>query len=132
MADDRLVALDTAMRRIGEAWARGDAATLGSLLSPTYTHGDVFGAFLDRSSWLEYAEGRVGRATRIDFRDVRKRVVGDVAIVTGIMDVSGPGALSASDQKSSTLRFTQVWVWDQGLWLREAFQGTLCSTTTVS
>jgi ketosteroid isomerase-like protein len=124
--DDRLADLDAAVHRFGEAWASGDVATLETLLSPTYTHTDALGEFHDRSGWVEYARRRTGRSTRIGFRDVRKRVVGDVAIVTGINDLRGPGALSASDQKNSTIRFTQVWVWDRGRWLREAFQATLC------
>jgi ketosteroid isomerase-like protein len=130
--DDRLADLDTAVHRFGEAWASGDTATLESLLSPTYTHSDVFGAFHDRSGWLEYARRRAGRATRVSFRDVRKRMVGDVAIVTGINEIRGPGALSASDQKDSAIRFTQVWVWDRGRWLREAFQATQCGTMSES
>ena len=130
--DDRLADLDTAVHRFGEAWASGDMATLESLLSPTYTHTDVFAELHDRTGWLGYARRRAGRTTRVDFRDVRRRVVGDVAIVTGINDIRGPGALSASDQKDSTIRFTQVWVWDRGRWLREAFQATLCTSASAS
>ena len=97
--DDRLGALNTAMHLFGAAWASGDTATLDSLLSPTYTHSDAAGEFHDRSHWLEYAQRRAGRTTRISFRDVRKRVMGDVAIITGINDVSGGGATSPTDQK---------------------------------
>jgi hypothetical protein len=122
--NDRLADLDAAVHRFGEAWARGDTATLDSLLSPTYTHSDAAGEFHDRASWLEYARRRAGRSTRISFRDVRKRLVGDVAIVTGINDVSGGGATSATDHRDWSLLFTQVWVWQDGRWLREAFQAT--------
>jgi len=121
---DRLAGLDAAMHRFAEAWASGDIAVLDSLLSPNYTHTDAFGEFHDRSSWLEYAQRRTGRTTRIGFRSVRRRMVGDVAIVTGINDIHGPGAVSASDQRGFTIRFIQVWVWDRGRWVREAFQAT--------
>ena len=126
MADkaDRLADLDAAMHRFAEAWASGDIAVLEAVLSPSYTHTDAFGEFHDRSSWLEYAQRRTGRTTRIGFRSLRRRLVGDVAIVTGINDIEGSGALSASDHSDFTIRFTQVWVWGQGQWLREAFQAT--------
>ena len=116
--------LDEAVRRFGEAWAAGDGAALAALLSPSYTHTDVFGAFHERAAWLAYARGRAGRATRIDFREMGTRIVGDVAIVTGLNDVSGPGGRSADDRATLTLRFTQVWTWTGGRWLREAFQAT--------
>jgi ketosteroid isomerase-like protein len=117
-------ALEEAVQRFGEAWAAGDRAAIEALLSPRYTHTDVFGAFHERAAWLAYARERTGRTTRIDFREVRTRIVGDVAIVTGLNEVSGPGARSADDRTALTLRFTQVWIWTDGRWLREAFQAT--------
>lgn len=122
--DDRMSALEEAVRRFGEAWANGDGVTLGSLLSPTYTHTDVFGKLSDRATWLNYASGRGDRTTRIEFRDVRVRIAGDVGIVTGINDLQGGGIRNAADLKNLTLGFTQVWVWQQDRWLREAFQAT--------
>ena len=122
--DSRTSALDEAVRRFGEAWAAGDAAAMDSLLSPTYTHTDVFGKLSDRASWLAYASRRTDRKTRIEFRDVSIRVNGDVGIITGINDLQGGGIRDAADQKNLTLAFTQVWVWQQDRWLREAFQAT--------
>jgi ketosteroid isomerase-like protein len=116
--------LDDAVRRFGEAWATGDGAMLDALLSPTYTHSDVFGHLQDRAAWLAYARGRAGRATRIAFRDVAQRILGDVAVITGVNEIEGPGARDAADAASLTLRFTQVWVRRDGRWLREAFQAT--------
>lgn len=124
--------LDEAIRRFGVAWAAGDVTTLDALLSPTYTHSDVFGRFQDRAAWLAYSSGRAGRATRIAFRDVRQRIIGDVAIITGINEVEGPGARDAADTSPLTLRFTQVWVKHDGRWVREAFQATPMSERTAS
>ena len=118
---DRAAALEDAVRRFGEAWASGDGVTMHALLSPSYTHTDVFGKLSDRATWLAYATGRGGRTTRIEFRDVRIRVSGDVGIVTGINDLQGGGIRDAADRKKLTLAFTQVWVWRDGCWLREAF-----------
>ena len=97
--------LQGSVARFGEAWAQGDLATLESLLSKTYTHTDVFGMFHDRAAWLRYVGGRTGRATQIGFRDVETRVLGDVAVVTGVNDVTGPGARSAGDHRSTVAAF---------------------------
>jgi ketosteroid isomerase-like protein len=129
-SDDREAALRTAIERFGEAWAHGDGATLDTMLSPTYTHVDLFGAFHDRASWLNYAAGRAGRATRIAFRDVKTRLAGDLAIVTGLNVIEGPGGHNAEDQTSHTLRFTQVWRYAEGRWLRAAFQPTPVDRTS--
>lgn len=120
-----LAELERAMRRFGDAWARGDAAVLDALLSPTYTHIDAYGAFHDRASWLAYAAGRAGRPTRIAFREVATRLIGEVAVVTGINDVEAVGDPQAGARQDLVLRFTQLWIRCDGRWLREAFQATI-------
>ena len=79
-----LAELERTIRRFGEAWACGDVAVLDELLSPTYTHIDAYGDFHDRTSWLAYAAGRAGRTTRIALRDLATRLIGEVAVVTGV------------------------------------------------
>jgi ketosteroid isomerase-like protein len=123
---DRTARLDEAVTAFGEAWAKGDIAALNAMLAPGYTHTDAFGAYLDRASWLGYAGGRAGRTTGIRFRQVETRIHGDVAIVTGINELDGPGIANAQDRSPLTIRFTQVWLWRDGRWLREAFQATPC------
>jgi ketosteroid isomerase-like protein len=131
MTDQARAELESSMIRFGEAWAKGDRATVDALLSPGYTHIDIYGAFHDRASWLDYAAGRSGRATTIGFRDVVTRIFGDVAIVTGINDIRGSGIRDAADEAGLTLRFTQVWVRRSGQWVREAFQATPIRTETA-
>lgn len=120
----RVESLKRAIEAFGEAWARGDTATLQELLSSSYTHNDAFGAHLPYAEWLAYAAKRKGRRSQIAFRDVKFRLFGDVAIVTGFNDVTGGGATAAADIRDLTIVFTQVWRWDNGRWLREAFQAT--------
>ena len=83
--------LAKAIHRFGEAWACGDVTVLETLLSQSYSHIDAYGAFHDKASWLGYAGRRAGRTTRIAFRDLQTRLVGDTAIVTGINDVESIG-----------------------------------------
>ena len=122
--DPRAAALERAVRQCGEAWARGDAAALENMLSPTYTHGDVHGHLQDRAAWLDYARGRAGRTTHLGFRDLRWRIIGDVAVVTGTNDIRGDGNPAPGAPQDFTIRFTQVWVRHGGRLLREAFQAT--------
>jgi ketosteroid isomerase-like protein len=117
--------LDARIVEFGEAWARGDAERLRGMLSPGYTHTDVWGEILDRDAWLAYARGRSGMQAQITFADVIMRFAGNVAIVIGRNDVSGQVGLSRPGPASPRIRFTQVWVRSDGRWLREAFQATL-------
>ena len=123
-ASERERALDESTVRFGRAWASGDMAALDELLSPTYTHHDAYGERLNRQAWLDYASKRTGRDTRIEFRDVDTRMFGDVAIVTGTNIITGGGVRSAKDTTDLEMVFTQVWIWRNGRWLREAFQAT--------
>jgi ketosteroid isomerase-like protein len=123
-AADRKRALEQATFLFGKAWASGDMAVLDDLLSPTYTHHDAYGERLNRQAWLDYASKRTGRNTRIEFRDVDTRIFGDVAVVTGTNIITGGGVRSAIDTNDLEMVFTQVWIWRDGRWLREAFQAT--------
>jgi hypothetical protein len=116
--------LDEAIRLFGEAWAQGDIPTLETMLSPSYTHNDASGEHLKREAWLLYAAKRTGRSTQITFRDVETRMFGELALVTGFNDMAGGGILNAQDDKGLSIAFTQVWRWEGGRWLREAFQAT--------
>ena len=59
---------------------------------------------------------------------MKSRILGDVAIMTGMNIVRGGGARNAGDRQDLVLRFTQVWIWRDGRWLREAFQATPLDT----
>jgi len=112
--------LDDAIKEFGQAWARGDVATLSGMLSSSYTHTTDQGRIQDHDGWPEYARGRQGATTEIAFSDVTTRLIGDVAIITGQNDIIG-----GNDGLSNrSLRFTQIWVRRDGRWLREAFQAT--------
>ena len=59
---------------------------------PTYTHSDVFDTSRTGRRGSRTRAGRAGRATRIAFRDVAQRILGDVAVITGVNEIEGPGA----------------------------------------
>ena len=106
-------------------------AELDALLSPSYTHTDASGTLLTRAEWLEYASGRADRTAQIAFQNVSTRIDGETAIVTGVNELSGGGLRNASDSEPLVIRFTQVWIWRDGRWLREAFQATPVAPPSV-
>jgi hypothetical protein len=76
------------------------------------------------ASRLAYAAKRTGPETKLEFEDVVYRMFDDVAVVTGTNMVKGGGARFAEDARDLAIVFTQVWVWKDSRWLREAFQAT--------
>ena len=119
--------LEARIVEFGEAWARGDHDALAEMLSPSYTHTNVWGELQDRDAWLQYARGRSGATTTFGFADVVTRFVGETAIVTGRNDIVGGNIALRDGRSDRSLRFTQVWVRRDGTWLREAFQATFIS-----
>ena len=97
--DARLARLEVAVQAIGLAWASGDMATARDILSPSYTHNDVFGVQWSRSEWLAYAAKREGRATQVRFRDVQTRLFGDIAILTGFNEITGTGVIADGEHR---------------------------------
>lgn len=127
-ADDRegVEEIETRFATFSDAFREADAATLGSLLAPGYVHTNGGSAPLDRERWLGYVASRREelasgelRLSRYENRDVRIVRHGDAAIVTGVNVSEG---VRHGVPFSRRLRFTQVWVQREGVWLRAAFQ----------
>jgi hypothetical protein len=68
-------------REFGEAWAKGDLATLERFLADEYVHTDIAGHFMRRAAWLEQASRQIEQLT-ISFRDLDAAIYGDVGVVT--------------------------------------------------
>ena len=120
--------VDRLSRQFGQAWLQGDTQTLDHLLAREYTHTDVTGKVLHRAEWLADAANvqkwlRAPSGTKtpsIDFQDVELKLVGTAVIVTG-----GNVIRSANPNNPPIkLRFTQVWVKEDGGWKRRFFQAT--------
>lgn len=113
-------------RQFGEAWLKADVKTLDVLLAREYTHTDVTGKVLHRSDWLadagnaqKWLRGNAdGRSPAIEFDDINVRVLGDTAVVTGGNTIR-PADTKIAPMK---LRFTQVWIKEDGQWKRRFFQ----------
>lgn len=127
-AQDDTAQVGMLARRFGEAWLKADVKTLDALLAREYTHTDVTGKVLHRADWLadagnaqRWLRGNAGGASpAIEFDDINVRVLGDTAVVTG------GNTIRPADTKVAPmrLRFTQVWIKEDGQWKRRFFQAT--------
>jgi hypothetical protein len=119
---DRLMALHGAHRRLAQAQEVGDIATLESLLSLGYQHTDRFGKRWSRKEWLAQIKPEPKPPTAMDLGHLSTLLKGDLGIVTGIrhLYLIGP----REDEQEPATAFTQLWIWQDGCWLRELFQAT--------
>ncbi len=111
-----------------QVWAKSDVVTLGRLLASDYLHTDFEGKVQNRDEWLAYAQSP-RPVKRVEFEDVKIRLYGDVAVITGknAITVSGKNVITGEKiegESKGTIRFTQVWVKEDGTWKRALFQAT--------
>jgi ketosteroid isomerase-like protein len=112
-----LTDLESAVRELGTAWGSRDLVALERLIATEYTHTDVSGLVLHRADWLEQVKARATTFT-VGFDDVRVSPLGEGALATGANRITG------ADGQILDLRFTQLWVVEDGHWRRRAFEAT--------
>jgi ketosteroid isomerase-like protein len=107
-------------RKAGEAWVAHDIATLESLIDDPYFHTDVSGQTWNRAEWLADVPNLKPQPT-ITFDDVKVRLFGDTAVITGRNVVT---LLVEGKTADRALRFTQVWRRYGDTWRRAVFHAT--------
>jgi hypothetical protein len=109
-----------------DAYVRADAGALDSLLARTYVHTNTGAAApIDRATWLGYvgqrrddlASGRLV-VTAYANDDLAVHVYGAAAVVTGRNTTAG---VRDGTPFRLDLRFTQVWIVEDGRWRRAVF-----------
>ena len=114
------------LSKLSSAFVEADAATLGRLITDDYIHvNGSSGNVVDREQWLSYIASRrreledgVLVVDSYEVHDVEVRLHDETAIVVGIVAVSGTRNGQAFDRR---IRFTNVWVEQDGAWRRAAF-----------
>jgi ketosteroid isomerase-like protein len=95
--------------------------TLERLIDDPYFHTNVAGRTMNRAEWLAEDVPDLKPRPTITFDDMKVRVFGDTAVLTGgnvvTLRVEGKTVQRA-------LRFTQVWRRYGDTWRRALFQGT--------
>ena len=107
------------------AAAKGDVATLEKQTSDDYTFINLYGQMSDKSQMVNnFKTGRT-KLTSNEVSDMKVRVYGNTAVITGKADVAG--TMAGKDTKGQIM-FTRVYVKKSGSWQSVAFQQTLVPT----
>jgi ketosteroid isomerase-like protein len=107
-----------------EQKAQAARVTLDHLYSDDLVHTSASGKVRDKKEYMKIWGPGVGRWTSNDKTDLRVRVYGDTAVVTGRGMLRGTQRQSGEDISNDYL-FTRVWVKDKEKgWQIVAYQGT--------
>jgi uncharacterized protein (TIGR02246 family) len=107
--------------RISHAVMTRDTAGMNKLFASDYTSIGVSGKIRSRTEVIEaYSSGNLAIATAQTGK-IRVRQYGDIAIVVGLITVSGK---EGSTDISGQYAFTRVYKRDAGKWLAVSFQAT--------
>ena len=121
-AEEELKKLET--DRAAAVVVRGDVATLEKQTSDDYTLINMNGQMSDKSQMVNAFKTGQSKLTSDELSDMKVRVYGNTAVITGKADVNGTlGGKDATGQ----IMFTRVYVKKGGQWQSVAFQQTRVS-----
>jgi ketosteroid isomerase-like protein len=106
------------------AVVKGDLATLEEQTSDDYVLISMNGRISDKSQMLNGFKSGQSKVTSNDLSDLKVRVYGDTAVVTGKADVKG--TLGGQDATGQVL-FTRIYVKQKQRWQSVSFQQTRVS-----
>lgn len=100
---------------------KGDTARLKKLLADDFMGIGPNGRIKTKTELLDWAESRKFIYDSIKTSDIRVRVYGKTAVVTGTLEIK-----AHRDQKDIYVhvRYTRVWIKEQGRWQVVSFQAT--------
>jgi ketosteroid isomerase-like protein len=106
------------------AVVKGDVATLEKQTSDDYTLINMYGQMSGKSQMIDNFKSGQTKLTSDDLSDMKVRVYGNTAVITGKADAAG--TMAGKDVKGQ-IAFTRVYVKKGGSWQSVAFQQTLVS-----
>jgi len=106
------------------AVVKGDVATLEKQTSDDYTLINMYGQMSGKSQMVDNFKSGKTKLTSNNISDMKVRVYGNTAVITGKADVAG--TMAGKDAKGQ-IAFTRVYVKKGGGWQSVAFQQTLVS-----
>ena len=108
---------------LARAWVAGDRQTIEEIISPDWTSTGPDGRTAGRATvFADVFETRVHRIVRLEVDDVRARVFGNAAVVTGRTHGVGEYAGAAYDV---VIRFTDTFIHRDGRWQAMASHASL-------
>ena len=106
------------------AIVKGDVATLEKQTSDDYTLINMNGQMSDKSQMVTNFKTGQSKLTSDELSDMKVRVYGNTAVITGKADVKG---MLAGKDATGKIMFTRVYVKKGGQWQSVAFQQTRIS-----
>ena len=106
------------------AVVKGDVATLEKQTSDDYSLINLYGQISDKSKMIDTFKSGQIKLTQDNLSDMKVRVYGNIAVITGKADVAGT---MAGKEANGQIAFTRVYVKKGGRWQSVAFQQTLVS-----
>jgi ketosteroid isomerase-like protein len=103
------------------AAVKGDLATLEKQTADDYTFINLYGQMSDKSQMVTAFKTGQTKLTSDEVSDMKVRVYGSTAVITGKVDVAG--TMAGKDTKAQIM-FTRVYVKKGGQWQSVAFQQT--------
>jgi Domain of unknown function (DUF4440) len=119
MHDDLTAHLISLEQQRCTAISSGDTEALGILLADDLTHTHITGKTQDRNTYLAGLAGRPRETARGD--DLRVRIYGDTAVMTGTLRNSFPAADPDIPARVVEIHALQVWVKQSDGWRQVAF-----------
>jgi ketosteroid isomerase-like protein len=104
-----------------EAVVKGDTATLDKMTAEDYLFTNPLGQVRTKAQILQDLKSGELKFESIETDDVKARVYGNAAVVTGRATTKGK---SGGQDVSGQFRFTRVYVKNKGRWQSVAFQQT--------
>jgi len=103
------------------AVVKADVATLEGLISDDYTFINAYGQLSDKAKTMNDIKTGVIKLTANEVSDLKVRVYGDTAVVTGTSSAKGT---IRGRELTGPVMFTRVYVKKNGKWQSVAFQQT--------
>lgn len=133
--------LRAAIEQRHQAMLDGDEGGVDRLTAKEYLQTDIFGRVQNKATWMsEYFRPLASlqkagkfRWERYEESDVQVTMLGQTAVVTGALSMKGTGAKfttgkweeSPQSTIEGTLRFTRVWVKQDGAWVLAALHNAI-------
>lgn len=119
------VSLKAQLADFNLAFMQADAAALAPMLHDAYQHTNSGSKAFGKQAWLGWIASRRDKVTgseliyhRYDTQDLKLVMGKEMAVVTGRNIATG---VDGGKPFSVDIRFTHVWVWEEGRWQRLAF-----------
>jgi hypothetical protein len=107
-------------QQLARAWVESDRATIDRIIASDWTTITITGEVRTRAEVMaEFFRNGKSPIGAMTIDDVRVRLLGEVAVVTGRTVARATGS-----QTDVSLRFTDVFAWRDGRWQIVASQGT--------